>query len=359
MNPRLLLITLVIPIFTQAQVSLPWLKTIDPGAVKNTISSIQNDASVIVSDGLTYDVSTLFIDKQRAIFKRIYTDRTIVQGIEGKYVWSYEGNVQTEQPSFIGGIILGHQFHSQMLFFDQLHPIYSVEENVNFNGKQCHALTSREESSTFKLYYDNAGLPLGMTITSTNSDISFIYDDWKVIDGVSLPHSILIDDGNRNFTYTFSSIHFNKGTLDKFRCSFEQLTEEQKLLRLHREIMDGHYFENMEVANRATADSLVIVSAGEVYHISGIQSNETLNKRMTGRDHVRYDDLIRPIIRISEDGTLGWVIVQVQAEGVRYDASGAVNGPLEFTSAWIELYEKVDGEWKMTGNVSNFQPGLK
>ena len=97
--------------------------------------------------------------------------------------------------------------------------------------------------------------------------------------------------------------------------SFEQLTEEQKLLRLHREIMDGHYFENMEIANRATADSLVILSGGEVYKMTGIQSNESLNKRMTTRDHVRYDDLIRPIIRISEDGTLGWVIVQVQAEG--------------------------------------------
>ena len=30
-----------------------------------------------------------------------------------------------------------------------------------------------------------------------------------------------------------------------------------------------------------------------------------------------------------------------------------------FTSAWVSFFEQVDGEWKMTGNVSNFKPGRK
>jgi len=30
--------------------------------------------------------------------------------------------------------------------------------------------------------------------------------------------------------------------------------------------------------------------------------------------------------------------------------------PVEFVSAWIELYRKVDGRWMRTGNVSNFRP---
>jgi hypothetical protein len=29
--------------------------------------------------------------------------------------------------------------------------------------------------------------------------------------------------------------------------------------------------------------------------------------------------------------------------------------PLEFISAWIELYEKRDGRWWRIGNVSNFK----
>ena len=107
------------------------------------------------------------------------------------------------------------------------------------------------------------------------------------------------------------------------------------------------------------ADSIIIVSEGEVYEISGLQSNESMNQRMKERNHSRYDDLIRPIVKISDDGSLAWVIVQVSAEGVRYNEKGDVSGPLEFVSAWIELYEKINGEWKMVGNVSNLQPGRK
>ncbi len=121
--------------------------------------------------------------------------------------------------------------------------------------------------------------------------------------------------------------------------------------------MDGHYFENMEVSNSHVADSIVIVSEGNVYEISGIQSNVSMNQRMKERNHTRYDDLIR--LKISDDGTLGWVVVQVRAEGVRYNEQGTVSGKLEFVSAWIELYEKINGQWEMVGNVSNLQPGRK
>lgn len=30
--------------------------------------------------------------------------------------------------------------------------------------------------------------------------------------------------------------------------------------------------------------------------------------------------------------------------------------PIQFVSAWIELYKKRDGRWLRTGNVSNFKP---
>jgi hypothetical protein len=59
-----------------------------------------------------------------------------------------------------------------------------------------------------------------------------------------------------------------------------------------------------------------------------------------------------PIVSVSADGTLGWVVVQVRARGVQGDAKE----PLAFVSAWIELYEKRKGRWVRVGNVSNFKP---
>jgi hypothetical protein len=55
------------------------------------------------------------------------------------------------------------------------------------------------------------------------------------------------------------------------------------------------------------------------------------------------------------DGSLGWVIVQVGARGVQ-TAEDGTKKPIEFVSAWVELYEKRDGRWYGVGNVSNFRP---
>ena len=60
-------------------------------------------------------------------------------------------------------------------------------------------------------------------------------------------------------------------------------------------------------------------------------------------------------MNVSRDGTLGWIIAQVYAQGTQTTADGETR-PIEFVSAWIELYEKRNGRWLRTGNVSNFKP---
>ena len=71
-----------------------------------------------------------------------------------------------------------------------------------------------------------------------------------------------------------------------------------------------------------------------------------------------YRDRVPPIVQVSADGSLGWVIAQVEAKGEQTAPDGTVE-TLEFVSAWIELYEQRGGKWFRTGNVSNFkEPGL-
>jgi hypothetical protein len=60
-------------------------------------------------------------------------------------------------------------------------------------------------------------------------------------------------------------------------------------------------------------------------------------------------------VTVSRDGTLGWVVVQVEARGVQRTADGT-REPIAFVSAWIEMYEKRGGRWFRVGNVSNFRP---
>ena len=80
-----------------------------------------------------------------------------------------------------------------------------------------------------------------------------------------------------------------------------------------------------------------------------------MQKSLKARRHNKYIDLETPVITLSDDKTLGWITVRVRAEGNRLDAAGNNIAPLAFTSAWVSLYKKIDGNWKMVGNVSNFE----
>ena len=58
-----------------AQEAAPWMTVVDPDDKVEEWQSLRVSANVKVSDGLSYQVSTLYIDPQRAIFKRTYPDR--------------------------------------------------------------------------------------------------------------------------------------------------------------------------------------------------------------------------------------------------------------------------------------------
>jgi hypothetical protein len=61
------------------------------------------------------------------------------------------------------------------------------------------------------------------------------------------------------------------------------------------------------------------------------------------------------VVTVSDDGTLAWLVCQVRIEGTRTPPSGEPR-PVDSTWAWIELYEKREGEWVRVGNVSNMKP---
>ena len=67
-----------------------------------------------------------------------------------------------------------------------------------------------------------------------------------------------------------------------------------------------------------------------------------------------YRDLAEPIVGVSDDGSLGWSIVQVKVAGTRMMEDGTER-ELDFTCAWLTLYERQDGRWMRTAEVSTFK----
>ena len=128
-----------------------------------------------------------------------------------------------------------------------------------------------------------------------------------------------------------------------------------ELLALHEEAMRAHRESNADLLLRADAPEFVLASRGEISQPT-LDARRTLFRQYLGTTRfTEYVDVVPPVVRVSNDGSLGWVIVQVRVTGVQSTQDGG-SRPLSFESAWIELYERRDGSWYRVGNVSNFKP---
>ncbi|MGH9369281.1 MAG: nuclear transport factor 2 family protein [Thermoanaerobaculia bacterium] len=130
-------------------------------------------------------------------------------------------------------------------------------------------------------------------------------------------------------------------------------SDEQELRSLHETILRAHREQNPAAWLAIESDRYVVVNRGEISHPSKAERGKWIGLFLSSTRFREYEDVVTPIVKISKDGSVGWLIAQIHAAGVQTDASGKEK-PLEFTSAWIELYEKRDGRWVSVGNVSNF-----
>jgi hypothetical protein len=131
-------------------------------------------------------------------------------------------------------------------------------------------------------------------------------------------------------------------------------SDEEQLRAHHETILRAHREGDLAAWMAIESDRYDLVNRGEITHPTKAEREKFLGPYLARTRFREYRDAVAPIVRVSRDGSLGWVIAQVQGAGVRTDASGKET-PVSFTSAWIELYEKRDGRWLCIGNVSSFK----
>jgi hypothetical protein len=129
-----------------------------------------------------------------------------------------------------------------------------------------------------------------------------------------------------------------------------------ELRRLHEELLVAHRTADMDRWMAIEAAAYVSANGGRV-------TQPELEARRTGRaaylagtTFAVYRDLREPLVRVSEDGSLGWLIAEVEVRGSTESVTGGVESFHDIW-AWVELYEKVDGRWYLVGNASNRRPG--
>lgn len=143
-------------------------------------------------------------------------------------------------------------------------------------------------------------------------------------------------------------------TLLALGCASSSTSHEAQLRALHAKVLRAHLQNDVDLLLEDDAPQGTEANRGVVTRTDAATTRNHLGRYLARTTFQEYRDLIEPVVAVSRDGTLGWVIAQVYARGTQRQEDGTQE-PLEFTCAWIELYERRGDRWLRVGNVSNFK----
>lgn len=133
-------------------------------------------------------------------------------------------------------------------------------------------------------------------------------------------------------------------------------SDAEELRRIHDALLAAHREGDVEAWMALEASDYVSVNGGRVSFPTLAERRDRRAAYLEDAEFRVYRDLRKPTVKVSEDGTLGWLVAEVEAAGTVTGDEGA-REPFHDVWAWVELYEKADGGWRMVGNASNHRPG--
>lgn len=129
----------------------------------------------------------------------------------------------------------------------------------------------------------------------------------------------------------------------------------KSLLQAHRLILQAHLDADVDRWLAIESDEFTLVNRGAITFPTPEERRARRAPYLAATRFEFYRDLRPPRVELSEDGTLGWLIAQVEVKGTQLLQDGSKQ-PLQGTWAWIELYRREETGWKLVGNVSNAKP---
>ena len=159
-----------------------------------------------------------------------------------------------------------------------------------------------------------------------------------------------------NFTKNILRIVFVLFTLNLIACQsnldFDALRTE--ILDLHQDTIDAHWQKDVDFFVKDMSKDYLFVQNGEIQRPQKDEISTKMSDYLNNTIFTEYRDLQEPIIGFSKDGSVAWSIVQVKVAGKRTMDDGTERD-LDFTCAWITLYERQGDKWLRLAEVSNFK----
>lgn len=131
--------------------------------------------------------------------------------------------------------------------------------------------------------------------------------------------------------------------------------EKAELLRLHRASREAHFKTDVDMLLANAPDESLSVSRGKVSRPAKAEVRKMFAEYFRGAKYYEWDDLEEPIVRVSNDASMAWMITRLKVRRVQKDAAG-VEREEKFVYAGLTTYEKRGGRWTRVANASTFEP---
>ena len=131
--------------------------------------------------------------------------------------------------------------------------------------------------------------------------------------------------------------------------------EERELLRLHSELIRAHVENRPDLWMSLESADYVSANGGVVTFPTVEERREQRTSYLSNAVFHRYRDLRDPLVRVSADGSLGWLIAEVEVAGALEQPDGSTEA-FEEIWAWVELYERTPDGWCIAPGFPDTRP---
>lgn len=131
--------------------------------------------------------------------------------------------------------------------------------------------------------------------------------------------------------------------------------ERNAILEIQKEQRDFHFNKRAEDFVARFTDEFMSVNRGKISQPTKEASLKRFEGYFGSVEFEKWDDLQPPVIRISEDATMAYAIVNKEVV-IKYqnDSSQWVRGRTEFS--WLAVYKKTAEGWKVDAVASTNLP---
>lgn len=117
----------------------------------------------------------------------------------------------------------------------------------------------------------------------------------------------------------------------------------------------AHLEKDADLLTSVFADDFISVSDGVISRPDRQESRARFQSYFDSVEFLAWDDISPPVIHVSRDGSLGHVLVHKRVH-LRDVSTGRES---ETVFAWIESYERRQGDWRLTMVVSTEKPATR